>query len=112
MPIEIKLGRFLVTFFLLVDREFLKAIFSRLFWGKLALRWDGRASKKAQLFWVFWSDGLPASRCCPVFMQAAQGCLPIFTESPWLGILFGSCNVGRCTARLPHGTAMVENLYG
>jgi hypothetical protein len=31
VPIESKLGRFLVTFFRLVDREFLKAIFSRLF---------------------------------------------------------------------------------
>jgi hypothetical protein len=81
VPIEIKLGRFLVTFFRLVDREFLKVIFSRLFWGKLELPWDGSASKKAQLFWVFWSDGPPASWCCPVFVQAAQGCLPIFTES-------------------------------
>ena len=74
---------------------------------------------KDQVFWVFRSVGPRALQCCPVFMQAAQGCLPIFTEGHWLGILFGQSNVGRqeasverCTDRLPHGTAMVENLYG
>jgi hypothetical protein len=81
VPIEIKLGRFLVTFFRPVDCEFLKAIFSRLFLGKLELPWDRIASKKAQLFWVFSSDGPPAWWCCPIFVQAARGCLPIFTES-------------------------------